>query len=61
MNTPKLLDEAISEANRFIKRARAAKRRLSEDRMSLVSGSKEMGAAKRASMDLTRILAELRR
>lgn len=52
---------AICEARQFINRAVAWQNRLEQDPCSSFSGSKEGGAAKRASMDLTRALAELRR
>jgi len=55
------IDAAIFESRRFIKKASAWKRRLKSDEYAYISGSKEGGAAKRASMDLTRILAELRK
>jgi hypothetical protein len=60
MNDAKLA-AAISEAERFIKKARAARKRLKEDRLVIISGSAETGAARRASMDLTRALADLRK
>lgn len=53
------LDKAIKEANRFIAMAEKAKKRLKDD--SLASfGCKETGAVRRASMDLSRILVEIR-
>ncbi len=55
------LSDAIYEAHRFIKAASAAKRRLKTDTWASTSGSKEMGGAKRASMDLARALAAVRR
>lgn len=55
------IDDSVIEARRFIKRATAWKKRLKSDGMAYLIGSKEGGAAKRASMDLTRILAELRK
>ena len=59
MNDVKLI-AAITEAKRFIKKAELAKQRLSDDRFAYF-GSKETSAARRASMDLTRALADLRR
>lgn len=53
------LKECISEAKRFIKRAKTAKQRIEEDKW--LWKSKETAAARRASLDLTRALAELRR
>jgi hypothetical protein len=60
MNIPTLLD-AIEEAEQFITAAEAAIKRIREDRLALISGSKETAAANRASMDLTRALATMRR
>jgi hypothetical protein len=56
----KALSEAIYEARRFVKCAKKAKKRLSDD-WRAAFGSKETGAAKRASMDLTRALVRVRR
>ena len=56
--------EAIQEAKRFILKAEASLRALkdrSNNRLVYISGSKETGACKRASMDLTRALSNLRR
>ncbi len=55
----KTLATAIAEAKRFLKAANAA-----QDGIKSVYawvGTKESGACKRASMDLTRALADLRR
>jgi len=52
------LRTAIHEAERFIRMARIAASALKEDRYY---GGKETAAAKRASMDLTRALADVRR
>ena len=52
---------AIREAGMFIIKARDAMRRLEKDEMAHISGSKETAACRRASMDLTRSLAELRK
>ena len=52
------LFEAMTEARRFLKKAEAAMRVLE---VYELSSSKETGACRRASMDLTRSLAELRR
>lgn len=51
------LVEAIAEANRFIDRANAALNALPDNEHLCV----ENAAAKRASMDLTRALANVRR
>lgn len=60
--TPEALKEAIAEAKRFIKVAEkvSIKRSNYNPKVSFLTGPKETGAARRASMDLTRKLAELR-
>jgi hypothetical protein len=55
------LENAISEARRFIVAALEAKARMKSDIYTNISGSKQTGAAKRASLDLTRALAEMRK
>lgn len=57
MNAKKIA-VAAAEAKRFLERVRAYHENPPEYEFS---GSKEGGALKRASMDLTRALAELRR
>ena len=57
----KKIEIAISEAHRFIQKAAGWKRRLSSDEGVYVFSSKEGGAAKRASMDLSRSLTDLRK
>lgn len=59
MNVTKI-DRAVSEAKRFIEAAERAKARLEADGFAGM-GSKETGACRRASLDLTRSLAELRK
>jgi hypothetical protein len=54
------LQRAIVEAKRFIIKADEAMERLRADR-HICCGSKQTAAAKRASMDLTRALTEVRR
>jgi hypothetical protein len=54
------LEEAISEAKRFIKRASEAKERLKAEPEAAWGGCKEVAAAKRASMDLSRSLVKVR-
>jgi len=56
----KNIENAVIEARRFIIKATVWKRRLCHDKVAYLSGSKEGGAAKRASMDLTRSLVKLR-
>jgi hypothetical protein len=62
MMTIKALEEAISEASRFLIRARALSRMHTKETAcdSILDHPKEQGAVRRASMDLTRSLADLR-
>lgn len=53
--------EAKHEAERFIQKAEAALRALHNEPMAEITGCKETGAARRASLDLTRALAEMRK
>ena len=55
------LDTAIHEANRFLARADKWRACMEADKLAYLSGSAEGGACKRASLDLTRALAELRK
>jgi hypothetical protein len=55
------LQAAMDEATRFLIKASELKRRWEEDEMSALTGCRESGAARRASLDLTRALAELRK
>ena len=62
--TKKQLKVAIEEAKRFQEKAKAALKHLEElDSENDFTGyaSKHTGAARRASLDLTRVLADLRR
>lgn len=55
---------AVTEAHRFLARAEELQQKYDELQGSLQDpflGSKESGAVRRASMDLTRALAELRK
>jgi len=54
------IDKTIKEVNRFLEVAKKAKKRLRKDRYAFF-GCKETGMVHRASMDLSRILAEMRR
>jgi len=54
------IKEAISEAKYFISKAELAIKKINEDSLVLISGSKETAACKRASLDLTRTLAKMR-
>ena len=57
-----MLDVAISEAERFLKRAkRCRKTQATSERGYTYWDYKETGATKRSSMDLTRALADLRK
>lgn len=53
------LNVAIAEAERFIEKAKAL-REVREKGMDFFNNPRESGAAKRASLDLTRKLADLR-
>jgi len=55
------LEKAMLEAERFLRIATEAHCRLRTYWSAPFSGSKETAAATRASLDLTRILAELRK
>ena len=52
--------EAMEQAHEFLAAARLAERRLKDDKFAHF-GSKETAACRRASMDLTRALAKLRK
>ena len=54
------INTAIKEAQRFISVALKAKDRISKESLAEF-GCKETGACRRASMDLTRALTELRK
>jgi hypothetical protein len=54
------LEQAISECERFSAFAKLAIKRIEADEMACF-GSKETATAKRASMDVTRALANLRK
>lgn len=57
-----VLITAVEEAKRFIKKAGLAAEWLeANDPMGLGSGNKKTATCRRASMDLTRALADLRR
>ena len=55
------LTDAMKEAERFLVKAEVACHSLRTDKFAYMSGTKETGACRRASMDLTRALAELRK
>lgn len=59
MITLEKINKVEKELKRFIERMRACKQRLKED-PNLV-GCKETATLKRASMDLSRVLVELRK
>lgn len=58
--TVEKIDDAINETNRFIAKARKARRRLLVDKFAAY-GCKETAAVRRASMDLSRVLVGLRK
>jgi hypothetical protein len=55
------INEAEAEARRFLDRVKALKDSCGNNEYAISYGSKETGAVRRASMDLTRALAEMRR
>jgi len=55
------LAEAVSEAKRFLERANTLRNIAKTDKDVLWGGSPATSAVRRASMDLTRALAKLRR
>jgi len=60
MNT-RTLQAAIAEAERFLDLARELQAQCNHASWSLVHGTRASGATRRASMDLTRALSDLRR
>jgi hypothetical protein len=59
--TPETVSVAIAEAKRFLKRAAIIRFSELEHGGRYISRSKETGALRRASMELTRALAEMRK
>lgn len=57
------LRDAVGEAHRFLETVDICLRRLSDDKIDgwPISGLRETGAVRRASLDLSRALAALRR
>ena len=60
MNKAKI-KTAKAAARKFLDCANAVEQEQQKDECLFISGSKETGALRRASMDLTRALAELRK
>jgi len=58
-----LINQTIDEAKRFIWKAEQALKRLEDDgkQRYFITGTKESGALRRASLDLTRSLSRLRK
>lgn len=55
------IDRAMAHSLEFLNRCKALKIRIKEEKLDLYGyGCKETGSVRRASMDLTRILADLR-
>jgi len=52
---------AMDEAQKFLRKADAAIVRLQTDSMAYISGSREVAAAKRSSLDLSAALVEIRK
>jgi len=61
MMSVKHLQICIDEAERFIDKAVKAQEEIEKDEYSVWVGNRHTAAAKRASMDLTRALADLRK
>lgn len=59
--TKPALDAAIREAQRFLKLARSLSETVSQAGHYVEAGTRLSGATRRASLDLTRALADLRR
>ncbi|HXE05179.1 MAG TPA: hypothetical protein VN579_04260 [Bryobacteraceae bacterium] len=57
----KTVKAAIAEAHRFLEAAKAWERRIGDNGSIYWAASREGGAVKRASMDLTRALADMRK
>ena len=57
----KKLQTAMTEAKRFLSAGMVFEERAKTDKYIEIRGTKEGGAARRASMDLTRALANLRK
>lgn len=55
------LQAAIAEAERFLDLARELQAQSNHTSWSFITGTRASGATRRASMDLTRALADLRR
>ncbi len=53
--------DAVFEAERFLKRAKALLSKVNGDKFAMYHNPKESGAVRRASLDLTRSLAEMRK
>lgn len=60
--TEKRLDEVLEECKRFEERAKEVRRLILKGKGLLIwAGCRETGACRRASLDLSRALADLRR
>jgi hypothetical protein len=59
--TIKKIDKSLAECNRFIEAAIKAKQRIEKADLVRPCPSMENGTMKRASLDLTRALADLRK
>jgi len=57
---PDVLTDTLEETNRFISKARIALKKMKENPLAYM-GCAETAACRRASMDLTRALAKLRK
>lgn len=57
----KTMQKAKTEAKRFLKRISDLENRMAEDNCAFLYGCAETSAVRRASMELTRALANMRR
>ena len=55
------LTKVIEETKRFLTKAIEAKKRLKEDPSLSIGGCRETASAKRASLDLSHVLADFRK
>lgn len=55
------IKDAIQESQRFINKAKAVLKLQPQAKIGTIDYTKETAACRRASMDLTRVLAELRK
>jgi hypothetical protein len=57
----KAINKAVLEAQRFLSRAKLCQGYQGEDDTTFITGNANTGALRRASLDLTRALADMRK